>query len=109
MTSSTSDSPYIKPTPHPENRFKALTNNCSDMPTLFVDTQAPLDVLVDAANHRIQAVTQVLENLSMRGSIECESFILSDFALLCAVPLRDGCDVLEVIGRRLRPQASGGV
>ncbi|MDQ0125846.1 hypothetical protein J2W17_004816 [Pseudomonas lini] len=40
------------------------------MPTLFVDTQAPLDVLVDAANYRIQAVTQVLENLSMRGSIE---------------------------------------
>ncbi|VVP53324.1 hypothetical protein PS862_05531 [Pseudomonas fluorescens] len=109
MTSSTSDSPYIKPTPHPENRFKALTSNCSDMPTLFIDTQAPLDVLVDAANHRIQAVTQVLENLSMRGSIECESFILSDFALLCAVPLRDGCDVLEVIGQRLRPRASGGV
>lgn len=38
----------------------------------------------------------------MRGSIECESFILSDFALLCAVPLRDGCDVLEVIERRVR-------
>ena len=109
MTTMTPDSPYIKPTPHPENRFKALTNNCSDMPSLFVDTQAPLDVLVDAANHRIQAVTQVLENLSMRGSIECESFILSDFALLCAVPLRDGCDVLEVIGRRLRPRALKGV
>ena len=109
MTTMTPDSPYIKPTPHPENRFKALTNNCSDMPTLFVDTQAPLDVLVDAANHRIQAVTQVLENLSMRGSIECESFILSDFALLCALPLRDGCDVLEVIGRRLRPRALKGV
>ena len=105
----TPDSPSIQPTPHPENRFKALTNNCSDVPTLFVDTQAPLDVLVDAANHRIQAVTQVLENLSMRGSIECESFILSDFASLCAVPLRDGCDVLEVIGRRLRPQALEGV
>jgi len=109
MTTMTPDSPYIKPTPHPESRFKALTNNCSDMPTLFVDTQAPLDVLVDAANHRIQAVTQVLENLSMRGSIECESFILSDFALLCALPLRDGCDVLEVIGRRLRPRALKGV
>jgi hypothetical protein len=39
----------------------------------------------------------VLENLSMRGSIECESFILSDFALLCAIPLRDGCDVLDVV------------
>ena len=108
MTTLHPDSPYIKPIPHPENRFMALTNNCSDMPTLFVDTQAPLDVLVDAANHRIQAVTQVLENLSMRGSIECESFILSDFALLCAIPLRDGCDVLDVIGQRLRARSSAG-
>jgi hypothetical protein len=100
------DPPYEKPTPHPENRFMALTSNCTDIPTLFVDTQAPLDVLADAASYRIRAVTQVLENLSMRGSIECESFILSDFALLCAIPLLDGCDVLDVIGRRLRERSS---
>jgi len=101
------DPPYVKPVAHPENRFKALTSNCSDMPTLFLDTQAPIDVLTDAANYRIQAVTQVLENLSMRGSVECDSFILSDFALVCAIPLRDGCDVLEVVRRRLRPRPSG--
>jgi hypothetical protein len=100
------DPPYEKPIPHPENRFMALTSNCNDMPTLFVDTRAPLDVLYDAASYRIRAVTQVLENLSMRGSIECDSFILSDFALLCAIPLRDGCDVLDVVGRRLRARAS---
>ena len=98
--------PYEKPIPHPDSRFMALTGNCTDMPTLFVDTHAPLDVLYDAANYRIRAVTQVLENISMRGSVECESFILSDFALLCAIPLRDGCDVLDVLGRRLRAQAS---
>jgi len=73
------------------------------------DTQASLDVLVDAANYRIKAVTQVLVNLSMCGSIECESFILSDFALLCALPLRDGCNVLNVIGQRLRPRASESI
>ena len=39
------DPPYEKPTPHPDNRFMALTSNCTDMPTLFVDTHAPLDVL----------------------------------------------------------------
>jgi hypothetical protein len=37
--------------------------------TLFVNTQAPLDILTDAASYRIRTVTQVLENLSMRGSI----------------------------------------
>ncbi|MBV7489416.1 MULTISPECIES: hypothetical protein [Pseudomonas] len=71
------DPPYVKPIPHPDNRFMALTSNCTDMPTL-----------------------------SMRGSIECESFILSDFALLCAITLRDGCDVLDVVGRRLRARPS---
>ncbi|MFJ5258007.1 hypothetical protein ACIP8I_22805 [Pseudomonas sp. NPDC088414] len=44
---------------------------------------------------------QVLENMCMRGSVECDSIILSDFAMLCAIPLRDGCDVLDVIGKRL--------
>ncbi|MGE8069735.1 hypothetical protein [Pseudomonas sp. NPDC089569] len=102
MKTLTPDPPYEKPTPHPENRFMALTSNCTEMPTLFVDTHAPLDILTDAASYRICAVTQVLENLSMRGSIECESFILSDFALLCAIALRDGCDVLDVAARRLR-------
>ncbi|MCQ6257541.1 hypothetical protein [Pseudomonas sp. Q11] len=31
--------------------------------------------------------------------------VLHDFALLLAIPLRDGCDVLDVIGRRLQAQA----
>ncbi|MBC3269775.1 short-chain dehydrogenase [Pseudomonas sp. SWRI81] len=66
-----------------------------------VDIHAPFDALIDAANHRIRTVVQVLENLCMRGSIECDSMILSDFTKLRAIPLRDGCDVLDVIGRRL--------
>ncbi|MBV4486334.1 hypothetical protein HU727_012090 [Pseudomonas sp. SWRI153] len=102
MTTTKHDPPYKKITPHPDNRFMALTGNCSDMPSLFIDTHVPLDILMDAANYRIRAVAQVLENMCMRGSIECDSFILSDFALLCAIPLRDGCDVLDVIGKRLR-------
>ena len=101
------DPPYEKPIPHPENRFKPLTSNCDAMPTLFFDARAPLKALNDAAVYRIEVVTQVLENLSMRGSIECESFILSDFALLCAIPLRDGCDMLNVIGQRLQVGSAG--
>ena len=95
--------PFI---PHPNNRLMALTSNCNDMPTLFIDTHAPLDVLMDAANYRIRAVIQVLENMCMRGSVECDSVILSDFAQLCVIPLRDGCDVLDVIGKRLRAMPS---
>ena len=98
------DPPCENPTALPDTRFMPLTSNCDATPTLFLDTQAPLHALNDAATYRTQAVTQVLENLSMRGSIECDSFILSDFALLCAIPLRDGCDLLTVIGQRLQAQ-----
>ncbi|MGV8888540.1 MAG: hypothetical protein ACOH2P_11035 [Pseudomonas sp.] len=49
------DPPYEKPIPHPEKRFMALTSNCNDMATLFVDTRVPLDVLADAASYRILA------------------------------------------------------
>ncbi|VVN47483.1 hypothetical protein PS662_06013 [Pseudomonas fluorescens] len=40
MKTLTPDPPYEKPTSYPENRFKPLTSNCDDMPTLFFDTQA---------------------------------------------------------------------
>ncbi|RON09063.1 hypothetical protein BK659_12540 [Pseudomonas brassicacearum] len=103
------DPPYIPPTSHPSNRYMALTSNCSDMPTLFVDTHAPLDILLSAAGYRIRAVTQVLENLAMRGEIASDSVILNDFALLCAIPLRDGCDLLDVLGRRLPEPVSDSV
>jgi hypothetical protein len=68
---------------------------------LFVDTSAPLHILLDTAGYRIRAVTQLLENLAMRGDIPSDSVVLQDFAQLCCIPLRDGCDVLDVIARRL--------
>jgi len=47
-------------------------------------------------------VTQVLENIAFRSEIANDTVVLSDFAQLLVIPLRDGCDLLEVIGRRLR-------
>ena len=82
------------------NRYMALTSNADDQP-LFVDTSTPLHILLDTAGYRIRAVTQFLENLAMRGDIPSDSVVLQDFAQLCCIPLRDGCDVLDVIARRL--------
>jgi len=42
----------------------------------------------------------------MRGGITTDSVILSDFAQLCCIPLRDGCDLLDVIARRLDAEPS---
>lgn len=83
------------------NRYMPLTGHDCTIPALTIDTQAPLDVLHDAAVHRIRAVTQLLENLAFREQLSSDAVVLQDFAQLLAIPLRDGCDLLDVISRRL--------
>ena len=74
--------------------------------SLLIDTQALLDVLQAMADYRIRTVTQALENIAFRTEIGCDTVVLSDFSKLLAIPLRDGCDLMDVIGRRLRAQAA---
>ncbi|SDS12835.1 hypothetical protein [Pseudomonas trivialis] len=88
------------------NRYMPLTGHDSAIPTLVIYTQAPLDVLYDAAAYRIRAVTQFLENLAFREEISSDAVVLHDFALLLAIPLRNGCDLLDVVGRKLNSQVS---
>ena len=88
------------------NRYMPLTGHDSTIPALVIDTQAPLDVLYDAAAYRIRAVTQFLENLAFREEISSDAIVLHDFALLLAIPLRDACDLLDVVGRKLNSLAS---
>ncbi len=88
------------------NRYMPLTGHDCTIPALLIDTQAPLDVLHDAAVHRIQVVTQLLENLAFREQLSSDAVVLSDFAHLLAIPLRDGCDLLDVISRRLNADPS---
>lgn len=68
------------------NQYMPLTSNDCETPALFVDTTAPLDVLLDAAGYRIRAVTQVLENLALRAEISSDTVVLSDFH--CCVRFR---------------------
>ncbi|PHN65804.1 MULTISPECIES: hypothetical protein [Pseudomonas] len=83
-----------------------LTGHDCTIPALLIDTQAPLDVLHDAAVHRIKAVTQLLENIAFREEFSSDAITLHDFAHLLTIPLRDGCDLMDVITRRLSSQIS---
>jgi hypothetical protein len=74
------------------------------IPSLLIDTEAPVDVLHDTAAYRIRAVTQLLESLSLDEGIGRDALLLRDFARVLAIPLRDGCDLLDVMGRRLQAQ-----
>ncbi len=88
------------------NQYMPLTGHDSTVPALLIDTCAPLDVLHDAAAYRIRAVTQLLENLAFREQLSSDAVVLQDFAQLLAIPLRDGCDLLDVISRRLNADPS---
>lgn len=74
--------------------------------SLLIDSEASLDVLQAMADYRIRTVTQVLENIAFRSELETDSVVLSDFAQLLAIPLRDGCDLMDIIGQRLRAEVS---
>ncbi|ONH56109.1 hypothetical protein BLL36_06710 [Pseudomonas cedrina subsp. cedrina] len=79
-----------------------ITGPDCTIPTMLIDTEAPLDALYEAAAYRIRAVTQILENLALRDGISSDAVVLQDFAMLLSIPLRDGCDLLDVMGRRLQ-------
>lgn len=88
------------------NRYMPITGIDCVPATLLIDTEAPLDVLFETADYRIRSVTQVLENIAFRSEISSDTVVLSDFCKMLTIALRDGCDVMDVIGRRLREQAA---
>lgn len=92
--------PPVQPTS--SRRYMPLTSNDCTIPALLADTEAPLDVLHEAATHRIRAATQLLESIASIDDLQNHPALLQDFAQLCVIPLRDGCDLLDVLGRRLQ-------
>ncbi|MBK5539174.1 short-chain dehydrogenase [Pseudomonas sp. TH05] len=80
----------------------ALTSNESSTPTLFIDTRAPLDELHASAAYRILAVTQLMESIVHMDNRQADATDLSQIAHASVILLRDGCDLLDVLGRRIR-------
>ncbi|MCO8309531.1 hypothetical protein [Pseudomonas mandelii] len=83
-------------------RYMPITGIDCTIPSLLIDTEAPIDVLHDTAAYRIRSVTQLLETLSLGEALGGDAALLQEFARVLAIPLRDGCDLLDVVGRRLR-------
>ena len=83
--------------------FIPLTAIDCTIPALLIDRNAPLDVLHANAIARILAVTQLMEMFSSREMQQADSIDLKHLATVAAQLLRDGCDLLDVLGWRLRP------
>ena len=87
-------------TQHP---FIPLTAIDCTIPALFIDRNTPLDVPHANAVARMLAATQLMETLSSRELQQADSVDLKHLATAAALLLRDGCDVLNVLGWRLQP------
>ena len=73
------------------------------IPTLLIDRNAPLDVLHANAAARVLAVTQLMETFASRDVQNADAVDLKHLATTAMMLLRDGCDVLDVLGWRLKP------
>lgn len=85
-------------------RYMPITGLDCTIPALLIDTEAPLDVLHESAAYRIRCATQLLEQLAADSSLQNDAITVSELAQLLVIPLRDGCDLLDVIGRRLQAE-----
>ncbi|VVO24636.1 hypothetical protein [Pseudomonas fluorescens] len=79
-------------------RYMPVTGIDCSMAALLIDTVAPLDVLHETAAYRIRTATQLLESFAVNENIH------SELARVLVTSLRDGCDLLDVVGRRLQAQ-----
>ncbi|AUG38532.1 MULTISPECIES: hypothetical protein [Pseudomonas] len=86
------------------NRYMPITGIDNNFPSLLIDTQAPVDVLHDTAAYRIRCVTQLLETISLTEDINSDQLLLQDLSRVIVIPLRDGCDLMDVIDRKLQDQ-----
>jgi hypothetical protein len=84
------------------NPHMPMTNNESDVPVLLVSTQAPLDVLHSNAASRFLTVTQMMESLASLDITRAKGADVQQLANAAAMLLRDGCDVMDVLGRQIR-------
>jgi hypothetical protein len=78
------------------DRYMPVTGIDCIVPSLLIDTEAPLDVLHETAAYRIRTATQLLESFALGEGVH------SELARVLVTSLRDGCDLMDVIGRRLQ-------
>lgn len=86
------------------NPHMPMTNNDCDIPVLLIATQAPLDVLHSNASTRFLAVTQMMQSLASLDITQAKGADVQQLAHAAAMLLRDGCDLMDMLGRQIRAQ-----
>lgn len=84
------------------NQYTPLTAIDCLIPSLLIDRQSPPDVLHANAAARILAVTQLFESLHRLDLSGADPVDLKHLTHASAILLRDGCDLLNVLGQHLQ-------
>ena len=87
------------------NRYIPLPGFDSNIPALLIDAQAPIHVLHDAAVYRIRTVTEALESFACLEGVNEDMNLIDSWVKLIATQLRDGCDLLDVVNRKLNSES----
>ncbi len=92
------------------SNYKPLSSNSASTPSLFLDCDAPTDILLGDASRRVEAVRNLAATLTMVSDQTkgLEAKDLSAFAVVTEILCSDAAEILVAIeNQSLKSQLSG--
>jgi len=87
------------------SRYHPLQGNLSVVPALYIDTEARVSDLLEAATHRIKAARNLLNSVACLCVKDAEGHDLEHFANAAHILIQDGCDALDALSWKLEKTA----
>ena len=89
------------------DRYRPLRTSYSDTPVLVIDTEADPHEILDAANQRIRAASDLLETLYCLCFKQADASDIPNIVSALYLLTQDGHELLEVARQRL-PKTNAG-
>lgn len=88
---------------HPlTDRYRPLKTSYSDTPVLVIDTEANPHEILDAAQQRIRAASDLLETLYCLCFKQADVKDIPNIVNALYLLTQDGCELLEVAKQRIK-------
>ncbi|WP_426232819.1 hypothetical protein [Pseudomonas sp. TWP3-2] len=85
-----------------ESRYRPLKSNYCDNPVLVIDTDATQSDLLNAAEQRMRAATDLLETLYCLCFKQADVKDIPNITNALYLLMQDGCDLLEVAKQQIK-------
>ncbi|WP_454869882.1 hypothetical protein [Pseudomonas lini] len=84
------------------DRYRPLKTSYSDTPVLVIDTEANPHEILDAAQQRIRAASDLLETLYCLCFKQADVKDIPNIVKALYLLTQDGCELLEVAKQRIK-------